>query len=165
MALPRTSSSRGAGSWPRGRWQPRAAAKRSYRRSQVRELQWRVGSNTLEAGGARTRRGGKKLLRLPVVPMKAVAEVARIECRVFRRAGNTPAPRVRDLHTFVRLAKVRIMLKRLVASSSLNALMRARRVAQSAFLRPGWQNLRPKNVPTLRKRKFQSNFVAASGVS
>src|SRR5262249_3147866 len=51
--------------WPRGRGQPRAAAKRSYRRSQVRELQWRVGSKTLEAGGARTRRGGKKLLRLP----------------------------------------------------------------------------------------------------
>ena len=107
----------------------------------MRELQWRFGSKTLEVGGARTRRGGKKLLRLPVVPMKAVAEVARIECRVFRRAGNTPALRVRDLHTFVRLAKVRIMLKRLVASSSshevqtrrMNALMRARRVAQSAF--------------------------------
>ena len=46
--------------------------------------------------------------------MKAVAEVARIECLVFRRARNTPATRVRDLHAFVRLAKVRIMLKRLV---------------------------------------------------
>jgi len=58
-------------------------------------------------------------------------------------AWRFPAQRVRDLalHAFVRLATVRIMLKRLVASSSLNALMRARRVAQSAFLRPGWQNL------------------------
>ena len=84
-----------------------------------------------------------------------------------RVPGRFPVPLVRDLalHAFVRLAKVRIMLKRLVASSSLNALMTARRVAHSAFLRPGWQNLRPKNVPTLRKRKFQSNFVAASGVS
>jgi len=60
-----------------------------------------------------------------------------------RVPGRFPVQLVRDLalHAFVRLAKVRIMLKRLVASSSLNALMRARRVAQSAFLRPGWQNL------------------------
>ena len=87
--------------------------------------------------------------------MKAVAEVARIECLVFRRARNTPATRVRDLHAFVRLAKVRIMLKRLVASSSshevqtrrMNALMRARRLARSAFLRPGWQNLQPMYQP------------------
>src|SRR5215475_7675357 len=33
------------------------------------------------------------------------------------------------------------------------------------FFAPGWQNLRLKNGPTLRKRKFRSNFVAASGVS
>src|SRR6516225_6855392 len=84
-----------------------------------------------------------------------------------RVPGRFPVQLVRDLalHAFVRLANVRIMLKRLVASSSLNALMRARRVAQSAFLRPGWQNLRPKNVPTLRKCKFRSNVVAALGVS
>ena len=52
--------------------------------------------------------------------MKAVAEVARLECLAFRRGRNTPAQGVRDLahHAFARLAKVRIMLKRLVASSS-----------------------------------------------
>ena len=55
--------------------------------------------------------------------MKAVAEVARLECLAFRRGRNTPdtpAQGVCDLahHAFVRLAKVRIMLKRLVASSS-----------------------------------------------